>query len=283
MDFGLVLPNYGKAANKESIEAISILAEKLNFNSIWVTDHIIVPAQYENPYGNLYEIIVTLSYVSAITKNVKIGSSVMVLPLREPYLVAKQLSTLDALSDGRVIFGVGGGWMEGEYEKIGLDFSKRGKILDKNIIKIREFWNGYNNFVSNPKPMQKHGPRILVGGNSKSAIKRAANFGDGWFPVGLSPQELKNSVNNLKKLSKGKKLQVYMRSLVEITDNPIGTYVGSEGKKRYSISGTSNEIINEINKFHGDLDSLVCYFGNKKIDDLINQIRKFAKEIMPSF
>ena len=282
MKFGLILPNYGIAADNNSISKISLLGEELGFTSLWVTDHIIVPKKFENPYGNLFEIIVTLSYISGITKNVKLGTSIMVLPLREPNLVAKQLSTLDKLSDGRLIFGVGVGWMEEEYEKIGIDFKNRGKTADENITKIKEFWKSNTNFVSNPKPKQNPLP-IFIGGNSRIALKRAANFGDGWFPVGLSPQELKNSVNNLKKLSKEKKLQVYMRSLVEITDNPIGTYVGSEGKKRYSISGTSNEIINEINKFHGDLDSLVCYFGNKKIDDLINQIRKFTKEIIPSF
>ncbi len=283
MDFGIVLPNYGVAASVESIISVAKLAEELNFNSIWVTDHIVVPEEFDNPYGNLFEIIVTLSYLAAITNRIKLGTSITILPIREPNLVAKQLATLDVLSNGRVIFGVGGGWMKGEYEKIGVNFSDRGTIFDDNIKKIRQFWQGFDKFVSKPGPLQKNGPKIIVGGNSKRARIRAKNLGDGWFPVGLSPDELKKAVKDFPSQTEKKNFPVHMRSLVEITDNPIGRYVGAEGKTRYSISGSSDEIIAELNKFEGNLESLVCYFGNKKKEDLIKQIKKFAKEVMPSF
>jgi len=224
MKFGMVLPNYGMAASKDILVKTALLAEEKNFDSLWVTDHIIVPKEFENPYGNLYEIFVTLGFISAITSKIKLGTSIMILPLREPNLVAKQISTLDTLSSGRIIFGVGGGWMEKEYDKIGIPFSQRGKIFDENIKLIRQFWKGEENFVSNPKPHNKKGPSIIIGGNSKIARKRAIQYGDGWFPVGLSPDELKISIKDFSILS-NKKIPVYMRSLVEITEQPIGRYI----------------------------------------------------------
>ena len=183
MDFGLVLPNYGKAANTNSIREVAILAEEMGFKSIWATDHIIVPQKFEIPYGDLYEIIVTLSYISAITKKIVLGTSVMVLPLREPNLVAKQIATLDTLSNGRAVLGIGVGWMDKEYQQIGVDFHNRGKIIDNSITKLKQFWNGIDEFVSRPNAIQKNGIPIFIGGNSKRAIIRAATKGDGWFQV----------------------------------------------------------------------------------------------------
>ena len=220
----------------------------MGFKSIWATDHIIVPQKFEIPYGDLYEIIVTLSYISAITKKIVLGTSVMVLPLREPNLVAKQIATLDTLSNGRAVLGIDVGWMDKEYQQIGVDFHNRGKIIDNSITKLKQFWNGIDEFVSRPNAIQKNGIPIFIGGNSKRAIIRAATKGDGWFPVGLSPTELEQSLLELKKIQK-KNLPIYMRSLVEISEKPIGLYKGAEGKTRYSVSGSISQVIKELNQF----------------------------------
>ena len=116
MKFGVAVPHHGEFANKDSIDKIAEEAEKLEYDSIWVSDHIISPISQGKTYGYIYESLITLSYLAAKTENLKLGTSILVLPLRNPVLVAKQIATLDQLSNGRLIVGLGAGWLKEEFD-----------------------------------------------------------------------------------------------------------------------------------------------------------------------
>ena len=134
--FGIILPNFGVAATKKNIHSFSQLSESLQYTSIWTTDHILMPRHTVSPkvpYDHIFESILTLGYIAGITERIKLGTSVIVLPMRNPILLAKQIATLDALSDGRVILGLGVGWNEPEFKLLGANFKNRGLLMTEYI------------------------------------------------------------------------------------------------------------------------------------------------------
>ena len=141
MDFGLTLPNfhYGAPPSREHILAVAHAAEASGFTSVWASDHILVGSAYPR-YGTLYEALATLAWVAAQTRHLKVGTSILVLPMRHALLAAKQIATIDDLSKGRVIVGLGAGWNKQEFELLGANFSKRGRALDESIRAMRTLW-----------------------------------------------------------------------------------------------------------------------------------------------
>jgi len=134
MKFGVCIPNFGNNANKLTIDKVAESAERFEYDSIWTTDHIIVPKK-ERTYVNTYESISTLAYLSAKTENILLGTSIIVLPLRDPIILAKEIATIDNLSEGRVILGIGVGWLREEFVFLKKDFHNRGKLL-MNTLKL---------------------------------------------------------------------------------------------------------------------------------------------------
>lgn len=194
MELGLLLPHLGPNAVPDHIIKIGKLAEELGFNSLWCNDHLIMPSDSDlsGTYGRLFEGFITLAALSTVTENIKLGTGVMILPLRDPVLVAKQAATLDAFANGRLILGVGVGWEEEEYRFLNVDFYQRGRRCDEWLDVIRSVWQGtgidvssevyhITEGVSEPVPVQPDGPPILIGGNSGAAFRRAARLGDGWI------------------------------------------------------------------------------------------------------
>src|SRR5574341_785816 len=190
MHFGLRLPSNGPHADAEHILRIGQLAESLGFESLWCNDHIIMPANtaFTPTYGRLFEALITLAALSTVTRRVKLGTGILILPLRDPILVAKQAATLDAYSKGRLILGVGVGWEPDEYRFLTVDFAQRGRRCDEWIGVIRKVWRGTDitihtetvqiiDGVSEPRPFEPDGPPILVGGDSMAALRRAAQLG----------------------------------------------------------------------------------------------------------
>jgi len=289
MKFGICIPNFGDFANKNTIDGIINASEKYEYDSIWTTDHIIVPEK-EKIYTNTYETLITLAYIASKTENIAIGTSILVLPLREPFLVAKQLATLDELSNGRLIVGIGIGWLEEEFIVLNKDFKNRSKITDENIQLIKKLWaneihtfktpKGNVNFIFKPLPKQKY-PKILIGGNSKRAIKRAALLGDGWYPVGLHYEDIKKGKEEIKKFSTEKK-HIFLRISV-IPEGKKYTYISPTGEKRYAIAGTQREITEDLENYkNAGVEHITCYFGNVNKEIYIERMKKF-KEIITSF
>lgn len=174
-----------------------IAAEKLGYQSAWLPDHLLPPADYGETYGGVYEPLIALTYLAARTEHIRLGTSVLVLPMRSPFAVAKQAATLHALSGGRLTLGVGIGWDRAEFDAVGADFSTRGARTDEGIALLRHLFEsggpfsgdhyGFDTGVFEPRP-QQHLP-IMVGGTSDRAVARAAALADEWQGVGLAPAE----------------------------------------------------------------------------------------------
>jgi probable F420-dependent oxidoreductase len=175
------------------------LAEELGFDTVYVSDHILPPASAAQ-FGRNLESMTVLAAIAAATSTVRIGASVIVVPLREPVLFAKQVATIDVLSGGRLVLGVGAGWVEGEFKNVGVDFKTRGARTDETIRLLRHLFSGSNepfhgrftnldDFVFAPIPPQGASLPILVGGHSPAAIRRAATVADRYQPTFVPPEE----------------------------------------------------------------------------------------------
>jgi probable F420-dependent oxidoreductase len=192
VQLGYTLPNYRGNATPAKIVETAQRADRLGYHSVWVADHIAIPASYEPRMGTvLYETHTTLTYVAALTTNVKLGCSVMPTPYRHPLYQAKLLGTLDQLSNGRVIYGGATGYVQEEFHALGIDFTKRAAITDEYLDVIKMAWtqpvvNFHGQFVDavdmtvHPQPMQKPHPPIWLGGDSDGQFKRIVRVADGW-------------------------------------------------------------------------------------------------------
>jgi probable F420-dependent oxidoreductase len=194
--------------------AFGRLAEEMGFESIWAVDHVVMCPQYESryPYDSsgrspFHENVVQpdpliwLTYVAAATERIRLGTGILILPQRNPVVLAKTLASLDRLSGGRMLLGVGVGWVREEAEAVGTRFDERGRRTDEYIEAMRALWTSspssytgetvrFENVVSLPKPTQQGGIPILVGGHSRAAARRAGRLGDGFYPLGVAGDEL---------------------------------------------------------------------------------------------
>jgi probable F420-dependent oxidoreductase len=211
MEFGICIPHYGKVLDVRKIIENVQYAEQMGFDSVWVTDHIIVPKTMDLIYrDNMLEPVTLLSHLAGLVPRVKLGTSVLILPYRNPVVLAKMLATIDQLSGGRLIVGVGGGWMTEEFAALGTPYAEQRQVSDECLRVMRETWTKdtvsfYGQYTSfqemkvSPLPAQKHLP-IWVGGVSPRARRRAAEFGDGWHATNLTPEAMTEGVQHLKKL-----------------------------------------------------------------------------------
>jgi probable F420-dependent oxidoreductase len=216
MEFGFNLPNGGPLARPETLSLIAARGEALGFTVFGIPDHIVFPraaihSRYpyttdgkyvagQNEGGDVLEPLAMLAYLAGVTRRAKLLLSVLVVPYRHPVLTAKLLSTADVLSNGRVIAGIGVGWMEQEFAPVGAPpFAKRGKVTDEYVAIYRELWTNpephfrgsycsVEGIVFSPRPVQKGGIPIWVGGETEPAMRRTARYADGWYPICSNPR-----------------------------------------------------------------------------------------------
>ena len=202
MQFGVTVPNNWGIEDVNEALAFGPLAEELGYDSVWVMDHLfnngyIRERLDDKPY---YHPLATLTYLSATTSRVLLGTSVLVLPYHNPIELAKYTATLDQMSGGRVTLGIGVGAMTEEFEALGIPMSDRASLTNECIRVMRELWSNpapsyhsrrwnFDDLRFSPKPVQQPHIPIWVGGASPGAIRRAARMGDGWHPSGVSPEE----------------------------------------------------------------------------------------------
>jgi probable F420-dependent oxidoreductase len=207
MKFGLSLRNTGPGSSLEAIEAGAETADRLGWETVWTTDHVLVPASAAGEYGRTFEAIETLAWVGAKHPRLKLGTSVIVVPQRNAVLLAKEIATLDVLSGGRVIAGVGVGWNEVEFGNLGLAdrFHRRGAYLDEAIRLWRHLWSGssepfrgafheFSDFVFGPLPIRRDGLPIMVGGTSPAALRRAGTLADGYHATRSTPEQMSRRI-----------------------------------------------------------------------------------------
>jgi probable F420-dependent oxidoreductase len=188
--FGVILPNYGLDSNPDGIRRTAELAEELGFDSVWATEHIIVGPEAVDPYGRVYDPLVTLAWIVGWTERIGLGTSIVLVPLHQPMHLAKEVATLQELSGGRFTLGVGMGWHKDEFDFMGIPFEGRGRRGDEAIRLMRARWSGERDFegefwsfhdaTSEPHPSPQ--PEIWVGGSSQRAIRRALELGNAWHP-----------------------------------------------------------------------------------------------------
>lgn len=205
MKFGILFANVGPFAFPEHLANLARSAEEAGFESLFTVEHVVVPKGYRSayPYSEsgrmpapenvpLPDPLLPLAYCAALTERIRLGTGILILPQRHPAYVAKELATLDVLSRGRAILGVGIGWLEEEFDVLGIPFGERAARTEESVRAIRSLWRGAEPFEgrfyrfgpveSNPKPVQPGGVPVLVGGHVEGAARRAARIGDGFFP-----------------------------------------------------------------------------------------------------
>jgi probable F420-dependent oxidoreductase len=215
MKFGLAFANAGPFAYPEGIAHLARTAEAAGFESIWTIEHVVIPVGYESryPYDPSGRIpapenmpmpdpLLPLAYAAAVTTTLRLATGILILPQRHPLYVAKEVATLDVLSHGRAILGIGVGWLAEEFAALGIPFAERAGRTAESVRALRALWQDepaafdgkyyrWPAVESHPKPVQRPGVPIVVGGHTEAAARRAARYGDGFFPGVTEPGRLR--------------------------------------------------------------------------------------------
>jgi len=201
MKLGLYLRNMGPQSTTDTIVACARAAEQAGIDDLWVADHIAIPPDDAEGSGGRYlDPLATLAFLAGMTHRISLGTGVLVLPYRPPLATAKWIATIQELSGGRLLLGVGAGWMEAEFRAVGVPRDQRSKITDQTLAFLQQCFahdeveaNGQH-FLFRPRPAR---PRIFIGGAPPHALRRCAEYGDGWMPMGGDPAALRRFVDQL--------------------------------------------------------------------------------------
>jgi len=308
MEFGLHLPASSAGVKAADLIRFAQNAEALGFYCITVADHVIVPKNISVPYpytvdgkypgtGYHLEALMTMGFLAGATQRIRFITSVMIAPYRNPIITAKMLASLDVLSQGRVIVGLGVGWMKEEFENLQApSFADRGKVTDEYIQAFRELWtkdnpsfNGkYCNFsdvIFLPKPVQQPAIPIWIGGHSRQAIRRAARLGDGWHPIGgvptipLEPEDMNRDLTLLAEFAKAagrdpKKIRVVLKGSLFDKEKKI------EGRRR-RFMGSAEEIASDILAYRDvGVDTMIFDVRRQTMAETLGRMEWMAKEVI---
>jgi probable F420-dependent oxidoreductase len=293
MRYGICLPNFTDLASPEAIEAAADVAERLGWDAAWTTDHVLVDrAEGSAEYRINFEAILTLTWVGARHPRLRLGTSVIVVPQRSAVVLAKELASLDALSGGRVIAGVGVGWNEAEFANLGAAerFHHRGAYLDETIALWRHLWSGsrepfagrfhpLDDFEFAPLPAQGAGLPIVVGGRAEAALRRAGTVGDGYHASATSPAQYGPRVPVIRAAAEaaGRPIPPLSARVRVAFDEPAN----AADPRPYAMRGTPEEIAAEVRAFgtHG-VEHLALFFGGPPAEATATAER-FAAEVAP--
>jgi probable F420-dependent oxidoreductase len=307
---GLTLPQLGKQANRQNLIKFSRKAEEYGFDSLWVLERLLSPINPQTPYpatpdGRLpsdYQTVLdpleTLSFVAANTEKISLGTSVIDMLFHNPVVLGRRFATLDVLSEGRTICGLAIGWSKDEYQASNIPFKNRGKRADEFLDALKSVWSDdvvefkgefYNIPASKigPKPIQKPHIPIYLGGFSPNTFSRIVNYdANGWLGVPFGPlEQLKSTVNTIRNLAIKANKDPNAFKIILLTYLNISDTTNSSGKQRFPMSGTIEEIGNDIREIK-DVGIEHVVFGNffttlyGNIDQTIEtskQLLQFAK------
>jgi probable F420-dependent oxidoreductase len=272
-------------AGARELGAVARACDESGFAYVGVCDHVGVPRDKAEAMGTTwYEPIATLGWLAGITSRVRLLTHVFVLPYRHPLASAKAFATLDALSDGRAIIGVGAGHVEAEFERLGLDFSRRGAHLDESIDAVdallRDEWaDGV--LGQRPRPVQSPRPPIWVGGSSPAAVRRAAERGDGWLPQGTTKADMPAAIESL--------LARRLATFGEPRPIDIGAitpflYVGDPAwdTGKGCLKGDAERIATYLLDYRDmGVHQVQVRFRSRTVDELCEQVRLFGAQVAP--
>ena len=310
MKVGMFLPQFGEYATKENILYIAKEAEKEGVDSLWVLDRLLWPLKPKTPYAatpdgtlpieyqNVLDPLTTLTYVAGVTERILLGTSIIDMFFQNPVQLGKRFATLDVLSDGRTIAGLGIGWSKDEYEVSGVPYKDKGTRADEFLQVLKKIWTDeivefkgqfYNIPASKigPKPLQEPHPSILLGGFSPKTFSRIVNYANGWIGIaGFGPlEQLEQMINGLKestrKIDKDpSNIGIYIGSYPNVLESPV-----SSNETRSPMTGTIEQIGSDIEKIKA-MGTNHIFFGYmyssisndmKKMVEVTKQLARFAK------
>jgi probable F420-dependent oxidoreductase len=307
MKFGVFLPVSGRAASRKTLMQAAQQAEALGYDSVWAADRVVMPWQINTPYPYsketgfivppdrpFFDTLSCLAFLAGCTETIQLGMSVMVLPYRHPLYWAKIATTIDHLSTGRLIMGVGVGWMEEEFAAMGAPFKERGKVSDEQLTLLKQLWTEehitfrgkyyqLSDIAFSPKPYQKPRVPIWVGGEGKPAQRRAGVYGDAWFPyfVRITPEELARRFENVR--AEAKKAGRNPDDITFACCLPIELTQRDAPQQEDYLKGSVEQVAEAIKKFisvgvtHIGLQFMIPHYPERQ-----EQIERFAKKALPA-
>ena len=309
MRYGFYLPTRGGCATPEALETIVQRGETLGFHSVMIADHVVFPMVIASKYpytvsgafpggGDALEQLTLMAFVAGRSRTLRLVTSVMILPYRNPVVTAKMLATIDVLSSGRVTVGVGVGWLREEFEALDSpDFGRRGSASDEYLKIFKTLWTEnpasfagefyrFSALRCLPQPVQKPHPPIWIGGHSAPALRRAARHGDGWHPVGanpavpLRPDELRASLDQLYRLTEaegrdpGALTIAFKAPVYDVSATTLG------GAERRPFSGTPQQVADDIGTYAKlGVSELVFDFRSEHLAETLERMERFAETI----
>ena len=309
MDFGLHLPASSASVTAADLVRFAQQAETLGFYCLTIADHVIVPREISVPYpytvdgkypgtGYHLETLMTMGFLAGATGRIRFATSVLIAPYRNPVVTAKMLASLDVLSNGRVIVGIGVGWMKEEFDNLQAPaFAQRGSVTDEYIQAFRELWSSddpkfsgkhckFSNILFLPKPVQKPAIPIWIGGHSKQALRRAARLGDGWHPIGgvptipLEPDDIKRDRDLLAELAhKAGRDPAAIR--VALKGSLFDREKKIDGRRR-RFMGSAAEIAGDIRDYRAaGVNTMIFDVRRPTMDETLERMDWMAKDVFP--
>ena len=306
--FGIAARNfttYPEMPDGKALVEYGVKMEEMGFDSLWVWDHILLGVEPSFP---VFDSLTLLTAIAARTKKIKLSTGVLVLPLRNPVVLAKQLSSIDQLSDGRLLMAFAAGWYRREFDAVGVPFEQRGKIMDENLEILKRFWtedmvkgewphHKIPAGVMYPKPAQKPRPPVLIGGYVDVVLKRAAVAGDGWLTYFYRPESFAKSWEKVRNFAKdagkdpdtlmnGAQLPIMIGKSRAAVESQMMEWLGkewdyaawSDSTKDSAIIGTVDECVAQL-KEHLAAGVQKLIFVPYKYD--MSQIQIIAEQIIP--
>jgi probable F420-dependent oxidoreductase len=315
MKAGILLPHLGDSVTRDNVLYIAKEAEKEGFDSVWVLERLLWPLKPQTPYAatpdgslptmyqNVFDPIETLTFVAANTKKIALGTSVIDMLFHNPVILARRFATLDVLSEGRAICGLGIGWSKDEYDVSGIPYKHRGERADEFLRLLKRIWTDEvvelkGNFYSipaskiGPKPVQKPHPPILLGGFSQNTFLRIVNYADGWLPVaGFGPlgqleQAIKGLREGARKANKDpSKIRIFVLTYPNVLDSFSSPTSSSSKQQRSPMTGSIDQIGTDIDQIKAmDVEHIIFGYAfsptgkdMKKMIEITKQLATFAK------
>jgi len=315
MDYGFSIPTRGPLATRDGLLAIAKRGEELGFAYLALPDHIVIPRQIGSPYpyntarkmvgaadGDCLEQLVLMSYLAAATTKIRLLTSIMVVPHRNPMFTAKALATIDVLSQGRVTVGCGAGWMDEEFRAIGAPpFAERGKVTDEYLRIFKTLWTqddprfegNYARFQDIsflPKPLQKPHPPLWIGGESPAALRRVLALGDAWYPIGSNPEfpldtverytqavsRLRDEARRANRDPASIDLAYWANWYKEGRSNTL------DSGQRQLFTGSDAEVAKDIGAFRSlGVRHLLFNFVRATLSESLAAMERFTKQVLP--
>jgi len=289
MDYGLALPSLGWDANRDGIIAAVELAEEHGFTDVWATDHLLIDHAGADDYGRIYEAVTLLAWIAGLSREIRLGTSVIVVPMRNAVVLAKELATLDALSEGRLIAGFGGGWNEAEFGNVGVKdkFHVRGAYVDETIAVCRHLWSGsrepfhgrfhdFEDFTFEPLPAQGAYVPIWLGGRDERALRRTGRVADTYHASATAPKAYEPRIPVIRAAAEaaGRPMpRLSARARVELD-------AGAESF--YTMHGSAADVAAEIRAFAAlGVDHLALAFTPRDASGLRAAVHRFMDEVVP--